>query len=148
MDMEKNAFIKKMKEQFPGEVTGATIVKEKRITIDIPPGALLKVAEFLHKDLTFRFIIASAYHTKEGFEILYHFSDDESGNVINIHVILPEERPEIISLANMIPGANWIEREMHEILGITFIGHPEPEKLISEGNWAEGVYPYRKEFYK
>jgi Ni,Fe-hydrogenase III component G len=48
----------------------------------------------------------------------------------------------------MIPGANWIEREMHEILGITFIGHPEPEKLISEGNWAEGVYPYRKEFYK
>lgn len=148
MGMEKNAFIEKMKEQFPGEVTGATIVKEKRITIDITPGAILKVAEFLHKDLKFRFIIASAYHTKEGFEILYHFSDDESGNVINIHVILPEEKPEIISLANMIPGANWIEREMHEILGITFIGHPEPEKLISEGNWAEGVYPYRKEFYK
>jgi Ni,Fe-hydrogenase III component G len=35
---------------------------------------------------------------------------------------------------------------MHELLGITFLNHPEPEKLISDGNWAEGVYPYRKTF--
>jgi len=32
---------------------------------------------------------------------------------------------------------------MHEILGINFLGHPNLEKLISEGNWAKGVYPYR-----
>jgi Ni,Fe-hydrogenase III component G len=32
---------------------------------------------------------------------------------------------------------------MHEILGIDFLHHPNLEKLISEGNWAEGVYPYR-----
>jgi len=59
---------------------------------------------------------------------------------------LPQEKPEIESLANMFSGANWIEREMREILGITFRNHPEPEKLLSEGNWAEGVYPYRKKF--
>jgi len=48
----------------------------------------------------------------------------------------------------MFNASNWIEREMHELFGIDFINHPNQEKLISEGNWAEGVYPYRKDFGK
>jgi len=63
---------------------------------------------------------------------------------MNLHVILPAEKPEIESLTGSFEGANWIEREMHEILGINFLNHPNLEKLISQGNWAEGVYPYRK----
>ncbi len=85
-------------------------------------------------------------HTKKGFEIFYHFSKDDSGLVLNIHVILVGEDPRIESLSNMFNASNWIEREMHELFGIDFINHPNQEKLISEGNWAEGVYPYRKEF--
>jgi NADH-quinone oxidoreductase subunit C len=42
-------------------------------------------------------------------------------------------------------AANWFEREMHEIIGIHFLHHPNLEKLISDGNWAEGVYPYRRD---
>ena len=144
--MDKQAFLEDIKSQFPNQVKGTEVVKYNRVTVDIDPDAILNVAEYLYKHLTFRFIIASAFHTKQGFEIMYHFSDDDSGNIINIHVILPQEKPEIESLANMFSGANWIEREMHEILGITFLNHPEPEKLISDGNWAEGVYPYRKTF--
>jgi len=144
--MEKQTFIENIKSQFPDEVIASEVLREKRVTVQIKPEAITKVAEYLYQNLMYRFIISSAYHTKQGFEILYHFSDDHSGNIINIHVILPQENPEIESLANMFSGANWIEREMHEILGITFLNHPEPEKLISEGNWAEGVYPYRKNF--
>lgn len=144
--MDKQTFLENIKSQFPEEVKGSEVLKQNRLTVEIEPTAILKVAEYLYKQIRFRFIIASAFHTKQGFEILYHFSDDEAGNIINIHVILPEEKPEIESLANMLSGANWIEREMHEILGITFLNHPEPEKLISDGNWAEGVYPYRKTF--
>jgi NADH-quinone oxidoreductase subunit C len=144
--MDKETFIEDIKSQFPDQVKGTEVVKYNRVTVDIDPDAILNVAEYLYKHLTFRFIIASAFHTKQGFEIMYHFSDDDSGNIINIHVILSQEKPEIESLANMFSGANWIEREIHEILGITFLNHPEPEKLISDGNWAEGVYPYRKTF--
>ncbi len=144
--MDKQAFLDNIKSQFPDQVKDTEVVKHNRVTVQIDPDAILNVAEYLYKQLTFRFIIASAFHTKQGFEIMYHFSDDSSGNIINIHVILPQEKPEIESLANMLSGANWIEREMHEILGITFLNHPEPEKLISDGNWAEGVYPYRKTF--
>ncbi|MCF8336056.1 MAG: NADH-quinone oxidoreductase subunit C [Bacteroidales bacterium] len=144
--MDKQDFIKHINKHFPDDVIDTTINKEKRVTVDIKPAAILKVSGHLFNELELRFIIASAFHTKKGFEILYHFSDDTEGNIINIHVILPEEKPEVESLANMLSGANWIEREMSELLGITFLNHPEPEKLISEGNWAEGVYPYRKNF--
>ncbi len=144
--MDKEAFIKHIQTQFPNGVLDSSIIKKNRIMIDIKPKAILRIAEHLYREMKLRFIIASAFHTKKGFEILYHFSDDVEGNIINIHVALPQEKPEIESLANMLSGANWIEREMHELLGITFLNHPEPEKLLSEGNWAEGVYPYRKKF--
>ncbi|MFO8235820.1 MAG: NADH-quinone oxidoreductase subunit C [Bacteroidales bacterium] len=144
--MDKQTFLENIKNQFPAEVIEAKTLREKRVNVQIKPESLTKVVEYLYKNLMYRFIIASAFQSKHGFEILYHFSDDKSGNIINLHVILPEDKPEIESLANMLSGTNWIEREMHEILGITFLNHPEPEKLISDGNWAEGVYPYRKNF--
>ncbi|MFO7935313.1 MAG: NADH-quinone oxidoreductase subunit C [Bacteroidales bacterium] len=118
----------------------------KRATVTIKPSSLVNMAGYLFRDLNLRFIIATALHTKQGMEIYYHFSHDPSGLILNLHVILPEEKPEIESLTCMFEAANWIEREMHEILGINFLNHPNLEKLISEGNWAEGVYPYRKEF--
>ena len=61
---------------------------------------------------------------------------------MNIHVILEVDNPRIESLSNMFNAANWIEREMHELLGIDFIDHPEPGEAISEGNWAEGLVNY------
>jgi len=121
-------------------------LKEKRLSVHIKPEAIVKVSGFLHVQMQFRFIIASAMHTRKGFEILYHFSDDRSGYIINVHVLLDEKKPEIESLTGIFQAADWIEREMHEILGINFLNHPNLDKLLSEGNWAEGVYPYRKDY--
>ena len=106
----------------------------------------LPISEHLFRELGFRFIIASALHTKRGFEIYYHFSEDRSGLVLNLHVLLDAENPEVESLSNMFEATNWIEREMHELFGINFLNHPNLEALISEGNWATGEYPYRKKF--
>ena len=77
-------------------------------------------------------------------EILYHFTIEEINLLISLRVKLDKNKLEIASLSSLFEGANWIEREMHEILGINFLNHPNLEKLISQGNWAEGVYPYRK----
>ena len=118
----------------------------KRITLRIDPGALLKMTEHFFRDKEIRFIIASGLHSKKGFEILYHFSNDKSGHVINLHVILPHENPEIRSLTGVFSAAEWIEREIHELLGINFKGHPNLVPLISKDNWPEGTYPYRKNF--
>ena len=133
-----------LKAVFEKDLLRVEKLREKRMNIHIKPGAIVSVAEFMHLKMKFRFIIASAMHTRKGIEILYHFSDDSTGNIINVQVVLDEDKPEIESLTGVFTAADWIEREMHEIMGINFLNHPNLEKLLSEGNWAEGVYPYRK----
>ena len=144
--MDRDRIIQSVRDKLGEMVTEVTVRNNRRATVMIDPEQILPVASHLHHDLGLRFIIATALHTRKGFEILYHFSHDPSGLVLNIKMILPHEQPEIESLSNMFNASNWIEREMHELFGINFRNHPNQEKLISEGNWAEGVYPYREDF--
>lgn len=144
--MENDTIIEKLKEEFKSGILEVSEKNQKRATVTIKPNSLLNMAVYLYKDAGFRFIIASALHTRKGFEIHYHFSKDSTGLILNLHVILDRDKPEIESLSNMFNASNWIEREMHELFGINFLNHPNQDKLISEGNWAEGVYPYRKDF--
>ncbi len=144
--MDTKPVIEKFKERFKSEILEIATKNQRRIIMTITPASILKVADYLYREEGFRFIIASALHSKRGFEIHYHFSHDATGLILNIHVVLDKENPQVESLSNMFNASNWIEREMHELLGINFLNHPNQEKLISEGNWAEGVYPLRKKF--
>ena len=138
--------IEELNNTFTKEILETEIRNERRATLTIDPGALVSMAEHLFKTLGFRFIIASALHTKRGFEIYYHFSLDNTGLILNLHVVLDSKKPEVESLSKMFEATNWIEREMHELFGIDFLNHPNLEQLLSEGNWAMGEYPYRKTF--
>jgi NADH-quinone oxidoreductase subunit C len=138
--------ISNLRDKFPDDILDGSIKSETRANVQIRPAALPGISEYLYRDLRLRFIIASALESKAGFEIYYHYSDDPTGCIVNLHVVLPKQNPEIESLTFLFESANWIEREMHELLGINFLNHPNLEKLISEGNWAEGVYPLRKNY--
>jgi NADH:ubiquinone oxidoreductase subunit C len=132
--------------RYSSDTLGIDLSKDRRAIVAVRPSAILEMAGHLYRDEGYRFIIASALHTRKGFEIYYHFSHDAEGLVLSLHVILDSEKPHIESLSNMFSASNWIEREMHELFGIDFLNHPNQEKLLSEGNWADDVYPYRKEF--
>jgi NADH-quinone oxidoreductase subunit C len=138
--------IGKLIDTFPKKILVTEIRNDRRATLTIDPSALVAISRYLHSELGFRFIIASALHTRKGFEIYYHFSFDQTGLILNLHVILDSKQPEVESLSNMFEATNWIEREMHELFGINFLNHPNLDELLSEGNWAKGVYPYRKDF--
>jgi NADH-quinone oxidoreductase subunit C len=144
--MDKELIIENFKKNFKSDILEVAEKNQRRVIITIKSESILKIATWLYKEAGFRFIIASALHSKKGFEIHYHFSYDPIGLILNIHVILDKDNPEIESLSNMFNASNWIEREMHELFGINFLNHPNQDKLISDGNWAEGVYPYRKVF--
>ena len=144
--MSREEIIDQFRKKFEPEILDVTEKNPKRMIVTVRPEAILEIAEYLYTSAGFRFIIATALHTRKGFEIHYHFSRDEAGLILNIHVVLDTDDPKIESLSNLFNASNWIEREMHELYGIDFVNHPNQEKLISEGNWAEGVYPYRKEF--
>jgi NADH-quinone oxidoreductase subunit C len=144
--MDTESIIEKFKKEFHSDILEIAVKNQKRIIITIKSDSIINATRYLYKTAGLRFIIASALHTKKGFEIHYHFSEDATGLILNLHVILDKVDPQIESLSNLFNASNWIEREMHELLGINFLNHPNQEKLISEGNWAEGVYPLRKEF--
>jgi NADH-quinone oxidoreductase subunit C len=144
--MSTELIIENFRGKFKSDVLDVIVKNQKRIIITVKPESIINIAAFLYRNEEFRFIIATALHTKRGFEIHYHFSKDAIGLILNVHVILDRDNPQIDSLSNMFNASNWIEREMHELFGINFLNHPNQEKLISEGNWAEGVYPLRKEF--
>ena len=133
-----------LKEEFGKGIRKDEQLRSNRALVKINPAIIVAVTDFLFNKHGFRFITASGFDSREGIEIMYHFMHDESGFILNVNVVLSREKTEIESITPLIVCANWIEREMMEILGIKFINHPQPEKLLSEDNWDEGVYPYRR----
>jgi Ni,Fe-hydrogenase III component G len=102
--------------------------------------------KFLFEDVCARFVIVTGIDADDCFELLYHFSYDQTGCVITVRAFIRDrENPEIESITPFLPGAEWIEREIHDVLGIDFKNHPNLRRLILADDWPEGVYPLRKE---
>ena len=105
------------------------------------------VSKFLFEELALRFVIVTGIDSEDCFEILYHFSNDETGCVVTVKAFIRDrENPSIESITPFIPGAEWIEREIHDILGIEIKNHPNMKRLVLADDWPEGVYPLRKDF--
>ena len=104
------------------------------------------INKFLFEDVPLRFVIATGIDSEDCFEVLYHYSNDETGCFVTVKAFIRDrENPAIDSIATFIPAAEWIEREIHDILGIDFNNHPDMRRLILADNWPEGVYPLRKD---
>jgi len=56
------------------------------------------------------------------------------------------EKPVIRTITDIIPGANLYEREIFDLLGVTFEGHPNLERLMLPENWPKGDYPLRRDW--
>jgi Ni,Fe-hydrogenase III component G len=118
---------------------------ERRIYLPCESENAREVCRFLFEDLALRFVIATGVDSDNCFEVLYHFANDETGHIITVKAFIRNrENPSIESIAPFIPGAEWIEREIHDILGIEIKNHPNMRRLILNDDWPEGVYPLRK----
>ncbi|MGQ9664861.1 MAG: NADH-quinone oxidoreductase subunit C [bacterium] len=136
--------LNKIKERFPD--TEIKIHSPRRTYLKIQREKVYDFARYLFLDLGFRLSIATGIDTRDGIEIIYHFSHDPSGTYYNIKTIVPKDEPKIKSLADFLPAANWIEREIHELLGVNFEGHPNLIPLLTAEDWPEGVYPLRRDY--
>ena len=99
----------------------------------------------LVEDLGARFATATGTDIGEELEVIYHFEYDAVGLVINMRVRAPKGDPVMPSLTPVVPPADWIEREINDLVGIVFEGHPDPRRLILADDWPQGVYPLRRE---
>ncbi|RLE52734.1 MAG: hypothetical protein DRJ33_02940 [Candidatus Methanomethylicota archaeon] len=79
--------------------------------------------------------------------LVYHITVDEEGVVVNVKVDdLSKASPEVDTLSDVIPAAAFMEREVHDLFGIKFRGHPSLKRWVLVETWPEGAYPLRKDF--
>lgn len=138
--------VKQIKEKFGKEIENIYFHNERRIYLDLKNKAVIReMARYLFYDLGLRFNIASGVDCRGWFEILYHFSDDAKGRIITVRVKVNKDDPQIDSIAPIFKAAEWIEREMWELLGINFVGHPNLKRLLLAEDWPGGKFPLRQE---
>lgn len=77
------------------------------------------------------------------FTVVYHLLSLEGNAHIRLKVPLQGEYPSLESISDLWPNANWYEREVWDMFGITFDGHPHLERILMPRTW-EG-HPLRKE---
>lgn len=123
----------------------AKIEKPKRLYFDVGNENIIEVADHLFNKLGCRLSTATAQESYRGIEVLYQFSHDKTGQYFCPRVVMTDKKnPAMNSITPIVRGAEWIEREMAEMLGITFDGHPKPEPLLT-GNHPQNIQvPLRK----
>ncbi|MBL7156608.1 MAG: NADH-quinone oxidoreductase subunit C [Candidatus Omnitrophica bacterium] len=144
--MTRSEILKDIKERFKSDILEVFDKSPKRVYIEIKPESIRIVSEYIFRELCARFNIASGVDTRSAIEILYHFTIEDINLLISFKVKLDKVKPEIDSLAPLFEAANWIEREMYELLGINFKGHPDLRRLLLPDQWPEGVYPLRCDY--
>ncbi len=133
-----------IKEKLPQAIIDWKEHSAKRIYATLKQKDLKTAVTLLFKELGLRFITASGQENPDGFEIIYHFSADACGEVISLRVNLEDKKnPAIDSITPIIIGAEWIEREIWELLGINFAGHPNLKRLLLAEEWPQGEFPLR-----
>lgn len=120
--------------------------RKRRVYLFVNRENLIESGKFLFFDMGCRLCIATALETPEGIEIIYHYYHDDERVMINLKTLAPKPGLNMPSLGAHFEAANWIEREMAELYGVTFEGHPDPRRLLMSDDWPEGVYPFRSDF--
>ncbi|MFO7274394.1 MAG: NADH-quinone oxidoreductase subunit C [Bacillota bacterium] len=80
-----------------------------------------------------------------GFEVRYLFAHDREGAVSDLVVAVPADDPVLPSVTAATPAVGWAEREVYDLLGIRFEGHPDPRRLVVADDWPADVFPLRKD---
>jgi len=121
-------------------------------TACVDPERVVEVARLLRDDSALEFemltdVTAVDYLGEEPrFEMVYHFYSVAGNYRLRIKARVPEEPAEIDSLVDVYASANWMEREVWDLYGIRFKGHPDLRRILLYEEF-EG-HPLRKDYPK
>jgi len=146
--MTKSEALAEVKSSLGDKIVEWTEKSPRRYYVGVAPADVPAASRLVFKDLGARFQIATGIDTPSGIEILYHWAFDKLDFVLTIRTTLDRAKPEIDSIADICTGAEWIEREMWELLGIRFRNHPDMRHLLLADDWPEGKYPLRRDYVK
>lgn len=144
--MTKDEILKNIKDKFSDRIKKFFEKSYRRVYIDLEPRDLTDFVKFVFSELGARFNTASCVDMPNGMEILYHFSFAKASLVVSLRTYLDKKDLEIESITPIMKGAEWIEREIHELFGIEFKNHPNLKPLLLPDDWPQGLYPLRRDY--
>ena len=119
------------------------------LNIDVVPSNIVGLIEFLKSDRSCRFsslvdITAVDYPGREKrFEVVYHLLSMYENHRVRLRMSVREDDM-VASIIEVHPSANWFEREVFDMFGILFTGHPDLRRLLTDYGFRG--HPLRKDF--
>ncbi len=148
-DLEKNLNVARIRASHPESIADLMWFRGE-LTIIVPREHLLTIVQFLASDpeLSFTYLsdvtAVDRFPIEPRFELNYHLLSMSRRDALRLRVRLPGESPAIESVMPVWPTANWHEREIFDLFGIRFEGHPNLRRMLLPDDW-EG-HPLRKDY--
>ncbi len=134
--------------RFPGPISDAVIFRNMP-SITISKDSLLAVCEFLKSDeggahtfLTDETAVDYPKREKR-FEIIYHLYSFQRNTRLRLKVLIGEAE-KVPSVVGIWPAANWLEREVYDMFGVQYEGHPDLRRILLPEEWVG--HPLRKNY--
>jgi len=132
------AIKEKMKEMLAEDYLEERQDKYSRFYIRINSKKIRDTTQLLVNDFDGRLVALSATDEGvQGFDLVYHFdfSHKETRLHLAVKTRVPRKKPEVDSVVDIAWSMNWAERELMDLMGIKFIGHPDPRRLFLPYAW-------------
>jgi len=146
--MDAAAIHQRLKARFEANV-GDCDLQAKDPFIRVEPAAIVDVCRFLRDESDLQFDSLSNetgvdYKAKGVIEVVYHLYSYPHRHSIVLKVDAPRDNPMIPTVEGVWNAANWLEREIYDLLGVTFEGHSDLRRLLMPEDWIG--HPLRKDF--
>lgn len=146
--MDAAAIHQRLKARFEAEV-GDCDLRAKDPYLFVQPPVIEAVCRFLRDEPDLRFDALSNetgvdYKAKGMIQVVYHLYSYPHRHSIVLKVDLPRDNPVLPSVGSVWAAAHWHEREIYDLLGVTFGGHPDLRRLLMPEDWIG--HPLRKDF--
>lgn len=133
--------------QITGKEVAPATLKGDFLGIEVDRTYLVAVCRFLRDQLGFDLLSCiSGVDMMDHLETVYHLRSLTRGQVLQVKVRVDAEKPVVDSVVSVWPAANWLEREVYDLFGIRFAGHPDLRRILLDDEF-EG-YPMLKSFHQ
>jgi NADH-quinone oxidoreductase subunit C len=156
----------RLKKKFGDKISGSNF-EAIDPWIEVTPAGMVEVCRYLKSESDLSFELLNCVTGVDYFEpdpkkaakatfqphteVVYHLSSVSKKHSLVLKVILPRwkndqpgELPEVPSVSSVWPAANWHEREVFDLNGVNFVGHPDLRRILCPEDW-DG-YPLRKDY--
>ena len=140
--------VETIKNKFPEAISGP-IEFRGETTLIVQPEHLIEVCTFLRDNPALKFDLLSDVSAVDclpdhpRFMVNYHLYSMENNFSLRVKVQLDGEQPRVPSVTSVWPGANWHEREVWDLMGVKFDGHPDPRRIFLPEDFLG--HPLRKD---